>query len=706
MKYFLVRSLLVIAMGVAQANAIELEYDEYAVDNQIITPSRFKQALKDSPSSVTVITDTMIERYGITSLLEALRLVPGFQVDYRHDANVYANANYHGTNSISSRRLNIRIDGVSLYRPALAYIPWDLLPIHISQIKRIEFVRNPSSASYGQNSFMGVIDITTKRNDEGDNAVRVIGDNDNGHNVNVVATKEMTNTSIQMSITETSEDGPDKKSNGDNYRAANIVDIFSLRSQSTVAGGNLNLSWKYLKNEREVDSVESGQVSDPDHKHYDNYFYIGFDKKSSRHEYGLSLSHNNYKTEQRWRSCRPTIFLKDETYELYLINPAIVADLVAGNTPTITTPEELAAFNNILPLLSDPNSFLDTCGDVNQDYTEATTLLELSSVYSTNKLRISNVFNLRKDRVNSETYFNGTEELDTANIFSNAMWLVDEHLTLNAGIAYEKGESMKGLFSPRVAANFHIDPNNTIRIGATKSYRTTDIFEQKINWRYKLTNIYPNYTGQDDAYFYATARSNGSTEPEAIIDKEIAYIGMFPQSGLNISGRIFKDKLYNLYSQKLQLFTFNPDSIGSVDLEGAELELLYAPSALTQLNVGVAYLENKTDFRIERTQYSRWSGFIAISHQFTPEWRTGFAYYGASNDDSTASFDRYDLTISYFPERLSSISVNGFMKYLPSSRIVYSTLPNPAYETSNDNIVLLEDDNVWIGAEIVVEFND
>jgi outer membrane cobalamin receptor len=77
MKCSLCNTLLVSAIVITQINANDLEYDGYDYNNQIVTPSRFKQAMKDSPSSVTVITDTMIQRYGITSMLEALRLVPG-----------------------------------------------------------------------------------------------------------------------------------------------------------------------------------------------------------------------------------------------------------------------------------------------------------------------------------------------------------------------------------------------------------------------------------------------------------------------------------------------------------------------------------------------------------------------------------------------------------------------------------------------------
>ena len=63
----------------------------------VLTPSRLRQSLADTPASVTVITSDMLQRYGIASIPEALRLVPGMAVtlttgnDYR--------INYHGTNT-------------------------------------------------------------------------------------------------------------------------------------------------------------------------------------------------------------------------------------------------------------------------------------------------------------------------------------------------------------------------------------------------------------------------------------------------------------------------------------------------------------------------------------------------------------------------------------------------------------------------------
>jgi iron complex outermembrane recepter protein len=91
----------------------------------VLTPTRLKQAMQDVPASVTVIKADKLRFFNITSIPDALRLVPGMAVmeatggDYR--------IGYHGTNILVPRRMNVLIDGVSVYQPAFARVEWDRL---------------------------------------------------------------------------------------------------------------------------------------------------------------------------------------------------------------------------------------------------------------------------------------------------------------------------------------------------------------------------------------------------------------------------------------------------------------------------------------------------------------------------------------------------------------------------------------------------
>lgn len=46
----------------------------------VLTPTRLRQSIDDAPASVTVITSAMLREFGIRSVIDALRLVPGMAV--------------------------------------------------------------------------------------------------------------------------------------------------------------------------------------------------------------------------------------------------------------------------------------------------------------------------------------------------------------------------------------------------------------------------------------------------------------------------------------------------------------------------------------------------------------------------------------------------------------------------------------------------
>src|SRR4051812_29367412 len=144
-----------------RAEQLEPQLDPAVSDYPVVlTPTRLRQSIAEVPASVTVITAEMIREFGIMNVPDALRLVPGMSVthvlgnDYR--------INYHGTNILDPRRMNVLVDGISVYRPALSKVDWKQLPVAIEDIDRIEVTRGPNSAAYGRNSLLAVVNIITK----------------------------------------------------------------------------------------------------------------------------------------------------------------------------------------------------------------------------------------------------------------------------------------------------------------------------------------------------------------------------------------------------------------------------------------------------------------------------------------------------------------------------------------------------------------
>ena len=58
--------------------------------------------------------------------------------------------------------MQVTIDGRSIYDPVFGGVSWQDIALDIEDIQRIEVVRGPNAASFGSNSFAGVINIFTE----------------------------------------------------------------------------------------------------------------------------------------------------------------------------------------------------------------------------------------------------------------------------------------------------------------------------------------------------------------------------------------------------------------------------------------------------------------------------------------------------------------------------------------------------------------
>lgn len=131
----------------------------------VVTPARVAQPILESPSTITVITREDIRRYGVTSLSDLFRNVPG--VDVMSVSPSGRNISMRGLNETATSRILSLIDGAAVYFDFYGITMWELLPVSIDEIERIEIVRGPGSALYGANAFDGVVNIITNSEDIG-----------------------------------------------------------------------------------------------------------------------------------------------------------------------------------------------------------------------------------------------------------------------------------------------------------------------------------------------------------------------------------------------------------------------------------------------------------------------------------------------------------------------------------------------------------
>lgn len=126
-----------------------------------------------SPLASTVITKAEIRSYGITSIEEALRLVPGMIVQEK--TNGLYDVHIRGLNNIPDNQMMIytenantllMIDGRIAHNYATGDVNFEILPIGVEDIERIEVVRGANAALYGPNALNGVINIITEKTTE------------------------------------------------------------------------------------------------------------------------------------------------------------------------------------------------------------------------------------------------------------------------------------------------------------------------------------------------------------------------------------------------------------------------------------------------------------------------------------------------------------------------------------------------------------
>lgn len=125
----------------------------------VTTVSKRAEPLHEAAAAVFVLTGEDIRRSGARSIAEALRLVPGLHV--ARQGQSYA-ISARGFNSTSADKLEVLLDGRSVYTPLFSGVFWDALDTYLPDIDRIEVIRGPGATLWGANAVNGVINIVTR----------------------------------------------------------------------------------------------------------------------------------------------------------------------------------------------------------------------------------------------------------------------------------------------------------------------------------------------------------------------------------------------------------------------------------------------------------------------------------------------------------------------------------------------------------------
>ncbi|MEJ2795331.1 TonB-dependent receptor [Iodobacter sp. LRB] len=128
----------------------------------VSTASKFSQGVKNAPSAVRVISRDDIQLFGYRTLGEILRSMPGLFTSY-DGQNTFLGARGVAIPGDYNTRVLILIDGIRLNNNVFdsAFVGNEF-PLDVDLIDRVEYVPGPGSAIYGNNAFLGVVNVLTR----------------------------------------------------------------------------------------------------------------------------------------------------------------------------------------------------------------------------------------------------------------------------------------------------------------------------------------------------------------------------------------------------------------------------------------------------------------------------------------------------------------------------------------------------------------
>lgn len=123
----------------------------------VVSAGRFEQKLSEITVSMDVLKKADIERHAVTDLSDALRTIPGVDINDRQPS-IRGGSGW--TYGVGSRAL-ILVDGMSILSPGTGEINWNTIPLE--NVEQVEVLKGASSVLYGSSALNGLINIRTAR---------------------------------------------------------------------------------------------------------------------------------------------------------------------------------------------------------------------------------------------------------------------------------------------------------------------------------------------------------------------------------------------------------------------------------------------------------------------------------------------------------------------------------------------------------------
>jgi iron complex outermembrane receptor protein len=604
------------------AFADNLSEDDYLAElPKVLTVSRLSQSIADSPSAVTVIDRATIRASGAVDIPELFRLVPGMYVGanagYVHNTNHAVS--YHGMTTAYPGAMQVLINGRSVYSPLYGGVQWSELPIALMDIERIEVTRGPNAASYGANSYFGVINIITQTASEAPSN-SILTTHGNGRNEAFYRhAGKLNDLNYRFTTGYRQDDGLTDRNDFKRTRFLNAQADYQLNVDNS-----LEFEFGLTDGARGEGNIEEDSILFlPRTKQINNHFELmrWRHRISDSSDFVLQAFHNFDRSDDKTTSVnlRPVADV--------LIGPGAGA-LLLNDTVTIKNLVETERFD-----------------------------LEAQHNFALGKdIRAVWGGSVRRDSMYAPHYLgtNKKDYFDLQRMFGHVEWQAHQKLVFNAGAMVEHNDFTGTDISPRASINFKFNPNHTVRLGYSSALRTANYVEEKFNRRVTVPTVVPNTTLL--VQFYA---DRGNLKPEQIVSREIGYLGKL--GNFSLDTRIFHDTINDHirianrddFVTPPDFILVNPDAVatgangGNAVIQGFEAQAKWHLASSTHLMLNFAHVNIRERQRRLTNNFdeSMPSNTISalLTHKFNQNWDASFAYYQTSETTQLGDGTNVDL---------------------------------------------------------------
>ena len=556
------------AFGAQADDWVITEDDLFAEIDYVSGVTHLKQDLQQVPAAVTIIDRRTIESSSAVDLVDLFRLVPGFQV-YFHHANK-PGVSYHAYGGEYSRRLEVKIDGRSVYEPLLSSVEWNTLGIELDDIEYIEVVRGSNASADGSNAFIASINIVTR------SPLANLGTE---YSVNY-GTQGLKRGTISHSsqLGQLASRATIKVSENDGFPGIDdAAETLTMRYQglwTPTVKDSVNFQIGYGDTDTTI-----GPSKYYERQWESKYQHIAWKRIANDwSDIKFSIYHNSIDFDDKEQA----ITVGDVLYYWGANEDGKSLDQLLNGDGAVLTQTTQAV------LITEPNKQRFIVHPAYAHQSDRWDAELRANIYQADDLRMSFGVASRYDSLRSGLFIGKEDKVseNSRRLYGNLEWTATDKLVLNYGQVIEKRRHKASTNSFRVAANYELLPQHNFRVASSQSFRQPTLLEANQNSSYYY----------DDIVMNVRVKVDDDIVKERLISREVGYLGYFLDENLSLDVRIFEEHLSDLIGERREPFigeTQNKvhilDNVEKLDLRGIEWQLQYKPSNRVLINLNHTY---------------------------------------------------------------------------------------------------------------------